>query len=210
MKTRTDPELRKHFIHKGKGTKETTSELPSRIIREREQAHDQVLKHLAVSLKGFRPKRVLDVGTGYGTNRKFLADRFGRLSHVWSIDASPGIVREVKRRMKEHRYSRHVIVKQADAEQMPFKEAYFDLVVSLFSLHHLSNPGHGLSEMERILVPGGRLIIADWTRGAAKQLKLHKQSEIPTPKLAVDRLKRLGDHTQTRLRPYWYCVEAVK
>ena len=210
MRTRTDFELRKHFVHKGKDMKATSSELSPRIVRERGRVHDQALRYLAVSVKGCQPKRILDVGTGYGTNLRFMANRFGGHSRIWSIDASPWVVREMKRKMRDHRFSEHVIIKKADAEHSSLKSAYFDLVVSLFSLHHLSNPKRGLSEMERVLSPGGKLIIADWTPAAGRRLKLHGQSEMPSPKLVVDRLKQLGFHTQTRLRPYWYCVEVVK
>jgi len=87
-----------------------------------------------------RPKRVLDVGTGYGMNFAFLARRFGRFSRIWSVDASSGVVREMREVMRKYQYSRHIIVKQANAERLPFNSDQFELVVSLFALHHLSNP----------------------------------------------------------------------
>jgi ubiquinone/menaquinone biosynthesis C-methylase UbiE len=190
--------------------KDIARETSSKIAHQRERAHDQALKSLAISVKDLRPKRILDVGTGYGTNLAFLANQFGKRSRIWSVDTSPGIVREMKKMLRDHRYSRHVIVKRADAQRLPFKNAHFDLVISLFSLHHLTNPKRGLSQMTRTLSPGGKLIIADWTRRAARQLKLHEPSEIPSPSSVIKELKRLDCRTSSRLRPHWYSVEAVK
>jgi ubiquinone/menaquinone biosynthesis C-methylase UbiE len=190
--------------------KDTAREISPRIARQRERVHDLVLNSLANSVKDLRPKMILDVGTGYGTNLRFLARRFGNRSRIWSVDASPGVVREMKKILRDHRYSRHVTVKRADAQRLPFKNAHFDLVVSLFSLHHLTDPKRGLSEMTRTLSPGGKLIIADWTRTAGRQLKLHEPNEIPSPTSVIKELKRQGLRARSRIRPYWYSVEAVK
>ena len=151
-KTRTIRDLRKHFLHKGKVMQEGSREISPRIVRRRAQAHDDALKGVAASVKGLHPKRILDVGTGYGTNLTFLARRFGKCSRIWSVDASPAVVHEIKTRMRKHQYSRHVFVKEANAERLPFKSDHFELVVSLFSLHHLSDPKRGLFEMRRVSI----------------------------------------------------------
>ena len=209
-KTRTIRDLRKHFLHKGKSMEESSREISPRIARQRDRVHDHVLNSVAVSVKGLQPKRILDVGTGYGMNLTFLARRFGKCSRIWSVDASPAVVHEMKKIMRKHQYSRHVIVKQANAEQLPFKSDHFELVVSLFLLHHLSNPKRGLFEMGRTLSQGGKLIIADWRPAAGKPLMLHAQSDIPSPSFVIKQLKRLGYRTRSRIRRYWYLIEAIK
>jgi ubiquinone/menaquinone biosynthesis C-methylase UbiE len=209
-KTRTIRDLRKHFLHKGKSMQEGSREISPRIARQRAQAHDHVLNSVAVSVKGLHPKRILDVGTGYGMNLTFLARRFGKCSRIWSVDASPAVVHEIKAIMSKHQYSRHVFVKEANAERLPFKSDHFELVVSLFSLHHLSNPKRGLFEMGRVLSDGGKLIIADWRPEAGKPLMLHAQSDIPSPTFVIKGLKRLGYHARSRVRRYWYLIEGMK
>ena len=209
-KTGSVRDLRTHFLHKGKSMKLDSKEMPPRIIEQRERVHDEVQKNIAISVKGLRPKKVLDIGTGYGMNLTFLAHRFGKSSRIWSVDASPGVVREVRKMMRSHEYSRHITVKQASSEQLPFKSDHFDLIASMFLLHHLSNPKRGLSEMERVLTNGGKLIIADWKPSAAKPLKLHKQSEIPSPNFVIKQLKQLGYRTRSRRGRYWYLIEATK
>jgi len=209
-KTHDVRDLRKHFLHKGKALEESSREISARIARRREGAHAQVLKGVAVSLKDLQPKRILDVGTGYGLNLTFLARRFGKSSRIWSIDSSPAVVREIKKRVRKRRYSRQVVVKMADAEQLPFEDDYFDLVVSLFSLHHLSQPKRGLIEMGRALSRGGKLIIADWTPAAATSLMLHAKSDMPSPDFVFKQLDGSGYRTSIRVRYYWYMIEAMK
>ena len=143
-------------------------------------------------------------------NLTFLARRFGKCSRIWSIDASPAVVHEVRTIMGKHQYSQHVFVKEANAERLPFNSDYFELVVSLFSLHHLSNPKRGLFEMKRVLSQGGKLIVADWRPAAGKPLMLHAQSDIPSPTFVLKELKRLGCHVRSCVRRYWYLIEATK
>jgi ubiquinone/menaquinone biosynthesis C-methylase UbiE len=189
---------------------ESSGEISPRIARQRAQAHDQTLDSVAASVKGLQPNRILDVGTGYGMNLTFLAGRFGKRSRIWSVDASPGVVHEIKTIMKEHQHSRHVVVKQANAERLPFKSDHFELVVSLFSLHHFSNAKRGLLEMSRVLSKGGKLIIADWTPAAARPLMLHTRSDIPSPSFVIKQLKRLSYRPRIIVRRYWYLIEAMK
>ena len=209
-KARTIRDLRKHFLHKGKSMEESSGKISPSITRQRDRVHEHVLKSVAVSVKGLQPKRILDVGTGYGMNLTFLTRRFGKGSRIWSVDASPAIVHEMKKIIRKHQYSRHVIVKQADAEQLPFKSDHFELVASLFLLHHLSNPRRGLFEMGRVLSHGGKLIIADWTPAAGKLLMLHARSDIPSPSFVIRQLRRSGYRTRSRIRRYCYLIEAIK
>ncbi len=209
-KTRTIRDLRKHFLHKDKSMEESSGEISPRIARQRDRVHEHVLKSVAVSVKGLQPKRILDVGTGYGMNLTFLTRRFGKGSRIWSVDASPAVVHEIKAIMRKHQYSRHVLVKEANAERLPFKSDHFDLIVSLFSLHHLSNPKRGLFEMRRTLSQAGKLIIADWTPAAGRPLMLHVRSDIPSPSFVNTQLKRLGYHTRSSIRRYWYLIEAMQ
>jgi ubiquinone/menaquinone biosynthesis C-methylase UbiE len=116
----------------------------------------------------------------------------------------------MKKIMRKHQYSGHVFVKEANAEGLPFKSDRFELVVSLFSLHHLSNPKRGLLEMTRVLTCGGKLIIADWTPAAARPLMLHARSDISSPSFVIKQLKRSGYRPTGSVRRYWYLIEAIK
>jgi ubiquinone/menaquinone biosynthesis C-methylase UbiE len=139
-----------------------------------------------------------------------LARQFGKRSRIYSVDASPVVVREMKRAMREHRYSRDVVIKRANAQRLPFKTNHFDLAVSLFALHHFSNPKRALCEMGRVTCHQGKLIVADWRPEAGKPLMLHAASDIPSPNFVNTQFKRLGYRTTNRIRRYWYLIEATK
>lgn len=203
-------DLRRHFLHKGKSMGGSHRHVSPRIARQVDRVHAEVLKSVAASVKGLRPRRILDVGTGYGMSLNLLASQFGEQSRICSVDASSEVVREMKRVMRQGEYSRHVTVKRANAERLPFKNNHFDLVVSLFALHHFSNPSRGLFEMGRVASRGGKLILADWRPEAGKPLRLHAASDIPSPNFVNTQLKRLGYRTGSRIRRYWYLTEAMK
>jgi ubiquinone/menaquinone biosynthesis C-methylase UbiE len=54
------------------------------------------------------------------------------------------------------------LLAEADAVALPFRASAFDLVVSASALHHWPNLAAALSEMRRVLAPGGRVAITDW------------------------------------------------
>ena len=107
-------------------------------------------------LKPLGDERVLDVGCGTGV---LLA----------ALNASsPGLVLsgiDPSREMLEvarGRLGSTADLREGWAESLPFGEVSFDAVVSCSVFHYFRNPGRALSEMRRVLVPGGRLVITDW------------------------------------------------
>ncbi len=100
--------------------------------------------------------RVLDVATGTGAGALALA---GRAGLAVGIDASPGMLAEARRASAGH--ARPPLFLRARVEEMPFLDASFDAVVSTRALHHWRDPDAALREMERVLRPGGRFVLAD-------------------------------------------------
>ena len=202
-------DLRRDFLHKGKAMAGDFKKVSQRIQRKRTRVHEQVLNNLDLSVRDLEPKRILDVATGYGSNLMFLTRRFGKRSRIWSVDVSPTVVREIRKKMRKRRYSGHIMVREASAERLPFESGSFDLVVSVFSLHHLSNPKRGLYEMARVLSRDGKLIISDWRPTAATPLLLHARSDMPSPSFVSTEVKRLGFSTNRNIDRYWYSVVAT-
>lgn len=95
-----------------------------------------------------RPRRVLEVGCGPGE----LAERVQRelSSDVVAVDISP--------RMVELARSRGVDARIGDVQDLPFEDGAFDCAVAAWMLYHVSNVERAISELARVLRPGGRLV----------------------------------------------------
>ena len=115
------------------------------------------------ALKGRLTARVLDVGSGVGRLTMLLA-RQPQVTEAVGIDLSDALVHQARQTAEEQGIEARFM--QVDAAEMPFADASFDVVVSAFSLHHWSNPQQVLSEMRRVLAPGGQAYIFDFRRDA--------------------------------------------
>jgi ubiquinone/menaquinone biosynthesis C-methylase UbiE len=123
-----------------------------------ETGERQVLMKLSKALGG-EPghyQRALEVGAGTGYFSLNLL-RLGVISEVTAIDISSGML-DVLAATAE-RLGLEVETVQADAEQLPFEEGRFDLVLGHAVLHHLPGLGAALGEFARVLAPGGTLAI---------------------------------------------------
>jgi ubiquinone/menaquinone biosynthesis C-methylase UbiE len=97
-------------------------------------------------------RRTLDVGCGTGTFAAALAARGGK---VWGVDASPEMLSEARTKGSRARF------KEGNAEALPFKDDWFERVVMRLSIQHVDRP-QALAEAARVLVPGGRIVIASF------------------------------------------------
>lgn len=109
------------------------------------------LVELVVELGDLRGRRVLDVGSGTGKWAAVLAERYG--CKVWGIDASPEMLGVAQKRVPSG-----VGLRVGRAEQLPFKDAWFERVLMNLVLH-LTNRGAALGEVYRVLEPGGIITI---------------------------------------------------
>jgi len=180
----------------------------NRIRRLRAVVHKQVKSAIREALRGICPKRVLDVGTGFGFSAELLARRFRTRARIWTIDVSPEVLRRVRGGLRERGLAGAVRFRLAKAEALPFPPNHFDLVVSSLSLHHFTRPSKATSEMVRVLSRGGRLILTDW-RPLRSSVIPHAAGAIPPPSKIVRQLRRLGLRTSLRKAKYWYLVEGL-
>ncbi|MDM9624298.1 class I SAM-dependent methyltransferase [Rhizobium sp. S152] len=102
-------------------------------------------------------ERVLDVGCGNGSLTFFLPQA-AKVKEIVAIDYSPVFVEDIVRANTDPRIS----VRQADAMALPFENGSFDRALSLLVLHFVSDPDKAISEMRRVVRPGGVVAAAVW------------------------------------------------
>jgi ubiquinone/menaquinone biosynthesis C-methylase UbiE len=123
------------------------------------------LRRKVVDLAGIGAgRRLLDVGCGTGTLAILAARLGGSGAQVSGIDPAP---RQIARaQAKARRAGLHIDFRHGVIENLPFDEANLDAVTSTLMMHHLPDDlkAKGLAEIRRVLKPGGRLVIADFTR----------------------------------------------
>ncbi len=123
----------------------------------------------------FLPKkekiRLLDCATGTGDQIFSLMKKSERVSQAVGIDLASEMLRIGKQKLKKKSYARNVILKQACATDLPFIEESFDCATISFGIRNVANVEKCLSEIHRVLTPGGRILVLEFSLPANPQLK---------------------------------------
>jgi ubiquinone/menaquinone biosynthesis C-methylase UbiE len=102
-------------------------------------------------------EKVLDIACGTGELERMLLTRWPKLRLV-GTDLSFGMLRQAKNKGMANA----VAWVQADARRLAFPSGYFDVVVCANSFHYFRSAAQSLSEVQRVLRPGGRFVLVDW------------------------------------------------
>jgi SAM-dependent methyltransferase len=104
--------------------------------------------------------RLLDVACGNG-NLAIVAARVG--ATATGVDIAPNLLEEGRERAKAEGLT--IEFDEGDAEQLPYPDAAFDVVVSMFGAMFAPRPEMTAAELVRVCRPGGRVAMANWTPG---------------------------------------------
>lgn len=123
-------------------------------IRWRKKAIRQLAKS--------KPKLILDVATGTGDfaveTLKLNPDK------VIGVDISEGMLEVGRKKMKERGIDHKIDLRLGDSENLPFEENKFDAVIVAFGVRNFENLEKGLAEMQRVLKPGGQLVVLEFSK----------------------------------------------
>jgi ubiquinone/menaquinone biosynthesis C-methylase UbiE len=121
----------------------------------------QVIPAIAVEARRRRkrPLRILDVACGTGRTLSQIAEALPGHQY-FGVDLSPFYLEEARRNLDG---VPEVSLVVENAEELPFRDGYFDVVTSTYLLHEMPRRARrrAVAEMERVLAPGGRLVIED-------------------------------------------------
>ncbi|HUA21040.1 MAG TPA: class I SAM-dependent methyltransferase [Bryobacteraceae bacterium] len=147
-----------------------------------------------------RGARVLDVACGTG-NLSIPAARAG--AQVWGVDIAPNLLLQAQNRAEAENLQ--ATFEEGDAEQLPYPDAHFDVVMSMFGAMFGPRPEKVAAELARVCRPGGRIAMANWPPDGfiARQFALGNRYSpapegIPAPVLWGDEQvvrERLGPYT---------------
>lgn len=122
---------------------------------------------------------VLDVGCGTGTLAIMAARKVGPTGAAYGIDASPEMIARAIRKTRQQGVQ--VNFQVGAAQELPFPNAEFDIVLTTLMLHHLPRPSRQqlAHEIKRVLKPGGRVIAVDFAEGGHSRTGLLRHLHRP-------------------------------
>jgi demethylmenaquinone methyltransferase/2-methoxy-6-polyprenyl-1,4-benzoquinol methylase len=122
-------------------------------------------KRFAVGSSGVRRgQSVLDVAGGSGDLAALFAERVGREGRVVLSDINPAMLEVGRGRLIDRGIAGNVEFALADAEALPFPDDSFDCVSIGFGLRNVTHIDKALASMFRVLKPGGRLLVLEFSK----------------------------------------------
>lgn len=106
--------------------------------------------------------KILDVATGTG-DMTILASKLNTTSIV-GIDISTEMLEIQRKKLEAKKLKERISLQLADAENMPFDEGSFNVIMSAFGVRNFENLDKGLSEFHRVLVDGGHVVILEFSK----------------------------------------------
>jgi demethylmenaquinone methyltransferase/2-methoxy-6-polyprenyl-1,4-benzoquinol methylase len=159
-------------------------------------------KTFAISVARPRPgERILDVASGSGDLAAALVRRVGAGGEVWATDVNRRMLERGRDRLLDAGASTPAV--QCDAERLPFPARCFDCVTVGFGLRNMTRKESALAEMARVLKPGGRLVVLEFSRVWAP---LQPAYDVYSFRL----LPWLGRRIAGAAEPYRYLAESIR
>lgn len=147
---------------------------------------------------------ILDVASGTGDLAAALAKAVGKTGYVILTDINESMLAKGRLRLIDKGIIGNVSYVQADAENLPFSDNYFDRITIAFGLRNITQQDNALKSMYRILKPGGKLLILEFSRVNSPLLR--RLYDLYSFKL----IPKIGEWVAQDRKSYEYLVESIR
>lgn len=162
-------------------------------------------KRFAIELTGLRAgQRVLDLASGTGDLADRFADLVGPSGHVLMTDINAAMLNVGRDRMIDRGHAGNISFAQVNAETLPFPEETFDLVTIAFGLRNVTDKQRALEAMYRVLKPGGRALVLEFSKPRSKPLE--KLYDLYSFRV----LPKMGQAVANDAESYRYLAESIR
>jgi demethylmenaquinone methyltransferase/2-methoxy-6-polyprenyl-1,4-benzoquinol methylase len=159
-------------------------------------------KAFAVSVARPRPgERILDVATGSADLARAMGRRVQPGGEIWLTDINRSMLERGRDRVLDEGLLAPAV--QCDAERLPFPRGYFDCVTVAFGLRNMTRKDQALGEMARVLKPGGRLVVLEFS-------KVWKPLQRAYDLYSFQVLPWLGERVAGDAAAYRYLAESIR
>ncbi len=145
--------------------------------------------------------QVLDIAGGTGDLALAFSKKVGTSGCVVHTDINEAMLRVGRDRLLDQGVSLHTLV--CDAEQLPFPDAHFDVVSVAFGLRNMTHKDDALAEMCRVLKPGGKLLVLEFSKVAEPLTKAYDW-------YSFNVLPKLGQWIAGDADSYRYLAESIR
>ena len=125
----------------------------------------RIWKKIAMAHTGLKKgMHALDIAGGTGDLTIQMSKQVGATGEVIISDINPAMLEQGRRRLIDKGVAGNVKFVEANAEALPFEDNMFDCVTIAFGLRNVTNKDKALKEMNRVLKPGGRLLVLEFSK----------------------------------------------
>ena len=131
---------------------------------------DILWRKKAISLlRDLQPKIILDVATGTGD---FSIEALSlKPEKIIGVDISEGMLEVGRQKMRKRKIDSIIELRLGDSENLPFTDNFFDAVIVAFGVRNFEDMKGGLTEMLRVVKPGGKVIVLEFSRPSKFPMK---------------------------------------
>jgi len=164
----------------------------------------RIWKRFTIDEAGVKPgHRVLDLAGGTGDLARKFAEQVGESGEVVLADINHAMLEQGRRRLVDAGVAGNLSIAQVDAESLPFADASFDRVTIAFGLRNVTNKEDALASMYRVLKPGGKVLILEFSQPSTSIKPLYDLYSFKV-------LPALGKLVANDEESYQYLAESIR